>query len=1175
MANETILIVDADQKSQKVLEVSFKKAGHRVVISESVADAHEQIRLLQPSLIIADTSLPDGDGLEFCADLKFDPATKAIPLIFLTEDRSLSDKMRALELGADDYLTKPIYIKEVITKADLLIQRRAKELLTESDVEEFKGDLSDITMIDLLQTIEEERRSGSIRIQRGSRQGALFFRNGQVLDAVCGKLQGADAVYRMMIWSEGQFVISYHDNSRRIDYIEKSADEILFEGIRRIEVINELSQRLPESNRIFEADYQRLPALLRTVPPEVERVVRLFDGYRPFRDVVEDSPVDDITTLQIFDKLLSEDVLIDITPADGGPRTPPPKTLDEWLSGGEPDTSETSSVSTDNTDRIAKPAVGHFADTTLGDEIDTAELNRSPASDTDPGSPRESVDPSDGGGHWKFHWGGSGHSEVSDVEDDDFHEPLFPPEQSQEPAPSLWDEDSFDDETPQNASAPQTYDDDLQLTREVPIDEAAALAAMSADPEAQISESLRELEEQERIRREEEARHLAQQLQRATDLSLPTTDDDLSDSRQQSPGPEEQPREFRRQRSNTPISSPALAMASVFEDDDDDDDDDIGADENALTQDQVSEPRPSPSHSEESVQTEPASHSRTERPTSRIGVPQEIKDAALQRRQEQSDPDPLTDDDSSAEAVPTSAEAPETQEIEAASLFPEFDPNYVERTDQFPPPQLQRKLPLTVERNSEEQTVIFAEFDLRKRTATRQQLSDTAAGLPAEEDPTPVPLSEQSKPTGELIADGPNRVDTLDPIEPSARELIQAAGETDDHRSGDDHASADASPDTESAQATSDSESASDSQEDHSDDETSDSAEEAEEDSSPEAIDSTAEDEDSDQNSTKDPSSESSVATVQKAKPKDEPKDEPKDDEQPESRKAAALASTSEEPSASPETELPGFDDDFEADLGLGSNGWQKWAIFAAIAALIAIILAFLTITGGPEEADVEPPPIATAEAPVEAEPEPELAVVDEPLQEAAPEDQGLDSQQARMRAEFEGASVEFAARDITQVLGEARAAEQAALLAEQEAAAPAEEPAPAPAPATPSPQAVAERSLNEDIQRLRSMIDRDQIDQALTLARDLTARAPNNRQIAFLHGQAALYDNKNTEAIEHLRRARRLGLNTGDLYLELATAYQVTGQRDQARQAYESFLQVQPTGRSADEVRTILESQF
>ena len=124
MANETILVVDADTKSQKVLEVSFKKAGYTVLITDSIRAAIQSLGEQAPDLIIADTQLPDGDGFGFCEQLKLNDNFKDIPFIFLTEEDSLAQKMKGFEFGAAEYLTKPIYIREVTSRVELLLQKK-------------------------------------------------------------------------------------------------------------------------------------------------------------------------------------------------------------------------------------------------------------------------------------------------------------------------------------------------------------------------------------------------------------------------------------------------------------------------------------------------------------------------------------------------------------------------------------------------------------------------------------------------------------------------------------------------------------------------------------------------------------------------------------------------------------------------------------------------------------------------------------------------------------------------------------------------------------------------------------------------------------------------------------------------------------------------------------------
>ena len=84
-------------------------------------------------LLISDTRLPGLDGFELCTKMKEHERWRTIPFIFLTSEKSVEDKVRGLELGVEDYLTKPIYIKEITTRVTMLLQRKQHERLEKRD----------------------------------------------------------------------------------------------------------------------------------------------------------------------------------------------------------------------------------------------------------------------------------------------------------------------------------------------------------------------------------------------------------------------------------------------------------------------------------------------------------------------------------------------------------------------------------------------------------------------------------------------------------------------------------------------------------------------------------------------------------------------------------------------------------------------------------------------------------------------------------------------------------------------------------------------------------------------------------------------------------------------------------------------------------------------------------
>lgn len=123
---EKILIVDDEKDIVKMLDYNLKKEGYRTI---SAFDGEEALDLAVreiPNLIILDLMLPSMDGLEVCKTLKKETKTADIPIIMLTAKAQEADKIVGLELGADDYITKPFSPRELIARIKAVL-RRVKE----------------------------------------------------------------------------------------------------------------------------------------------------------------------------------------------------------------------------------------------------------------------------------------------------------------------------------------------------------------------------------------------------------------------------------------------------------------------------------------------------------------------------------------------------------------------------------------------------------------------------------------------------------------------------------------------------------------------------------------------------------------------------------------------------------------------------------------------------------------------------------------------------------------------------------------------------------------------------------------------------------------------------------------------------------------------------------------
>jgi len=331
-----LLLIDGDPKSLRVLDVSLKKAGFDVAAATSSREALALLESSKPDLIISDTDLDETDGFELCSQVKSRPAWSKIPFIFVSSRKSIEDKIRGLELGVDDYLTKPIYIKEIGIRVRTALQRAERERM-ESRREgrtRFAGALSDVGVVDLVQTIELNRKSGIIHIlNRDNRRGSIFFRDGKVIDAEVGRLAGAHALYRLFSWQDGQFTVEFKQ-IRRHDTIAMPMAALLMEGMRRLDESAHLLENLPSLRSVLEVDCRVLADELAELPDEMNSVLRLCDGARTLQEVVEDSDIPDLEVLHILHKLLADQIIFAREAPERGGESETSDRLARWLSEG-------------------------------------------------------------------------------------------------------------------------------------------------------------------------------------------------------------------------------------------------------------------------------------------------------------------------------------------------------------------------------------------------------------------------------------------------------------------------------------------------------------------------------------------------------------------------------------------------------------------------------------------------------------------------------------------------------------------------------------------------------------------------------------------------------------------------------------------------------------------------
>ncbi len=186
-----ILVVDDTQVNRVVLNRSLAKAGYQVIEADNGYTAVTLARSEQPDLILLDVMMPDRDGFEACQDLKSDPVTAQIPVIFVTAVTEARQIVNAFELGGQDYIAKPFKMAEVLARVGVHLRLRETESeLREKNqqLQELASEMTRVSRIDALTRINNRRAWVDLleqehqRYTRGGRPYSIC-----VLDVDCFK----------------------------------------------------------------------------------------------------------------------------------------------------------------------------------------------------------------------------------------------------------------------------------------------------------------------------------------------------------------------------------------------------------------------------------------------------------------------------------------------------------------------------------------------------------------------------------------------------------------------------------------------------------------------------------------------------------------------------------------------------------------------------------------------------------------------------------------------------------------------------------------------------------------------------------------------------------------------------------------------------------------------------
>ena len=230
-----VLLVDDNPMVLSLLRDALAPLA-RVTTAADGADALLKAVDDTPDLLVSDYRMSGMDGRQLVDKLKSRSSTSGVSVVLLATKSDISEKLAVQDHLADDFVEKPFFLKEAVQRIKRVIDKISLEKMSKSSSSDgiVRGNLSQMNVIDLVQSLEMGRKSCLLTLTRDNEKCQMYFREGQVPHAAYGNLTGDAAVFKVLSWTGGSFQIDFEGKTKQ-QTTTLNTQGLLMEGLRLLD----------------------------------------------------------------------------------------------------------------------------------------------------------------------------------------------------------------------------------------------------------------------------------------------------------------------------------------------------------------------------------------------------------------------------------------------------------------------------------------------------------------------------------------------------------------------------------------------------------------------------------------------------------------------------------------------------------------------------------------------------------------------------------------------------------------------------------------------------------------------------------------------------------------------------------------------------------------------------